>query len=192
MANKTIGGLNALAGSLSGAFFVEVEDESGNSVKVSLATMKTFVNTDPTVAPSSEPWRGARVRFSTGWTYTSNSVSLVAWDAADVDTDSIWSGGAPTRLTVPTGVTKVILRANLRLPSGGSTCHISLLKNGAVVDGMFSTRVTAPANGDLNGTSAVLSVTGGDYFEVQLISNSGQSMAVDARNWFEMSIVEAV
>src|SRR5688500_15940146 len=78
-------------------------------------------------------WQGATLRR------TSNLAGLttgaaIAWSSAIRDTDSFWSAGAPTRITIPPGVAKVRLSGSLAfeaLTVAGSVAAIPL-KNGLV------------------------------------------------------------
>lgn len=94
-----------------------VVDASGNSRKLTMAELKTLVNTDPSIVPSNLPYRGARVRRTANLNIANSTSVSVSWqsDAAPEarDTDGIWNIGSPTRLVVPTGVTKVRLQANI-------------------------------------------------------------------------------
>lgn len=192
MANKEIAALGA-AGTLGGAELVHVVDADGNSVKLTLAALKTFINTNPSVVPSAMPWRGARVRRTTNFPLTANVVYMLPWETADLNTNSIYSGAAVTRLTVPTGVTKVRLTHNIRFDiSAAALRHMAVFKNGVPVHGMSAVRYGSIASNinDFNGTSAVLEVSPGDYFELQVISTNSVSILASERTWFEMTVVE--
>lgn len=186
MTNKTVPQLTA--GTLSADGVMHFVDADGNSRKITLADLKTFINTDPTVVPSSEPYRGARVRRTSNLSITANTVTVVTWQAADRDTDSIWSAGAPTRLTVPTGVTKVRLSAQLRYAASASV-FVLIGKNGDTPNG--AVRVNATGTG-LFGATDVLDVVAGDYFECSAFSaGSSPSVTADYSTWFAMQIIEA-
>lgn len=189
--------------SLDGAygFYIVTVDGGGNPVQsgfVTLDTLKTFINTDPTVIPSSNPWRGCRVNLTATQSIANAAFATVSWQAEDVDTDSIWSIGSPTRLTVPTGVTKVRLTTSLNFDySTTGNRAVSLRKNGTTVNGGFGAQAPAPSSTlnftAVNAASSVLSVTAGDYFELRVAQTSGGALNLlnDARTWFEMEILEA-
>lgn len=189
MVAKTISELTA-AGTLGGTELFVITDGDGNSRKVTLDELKTFINTDPTVVPSSVPYSGARVVRTSD--VGISGVLVVAWQSEERDTDSFWSAGAPTRLTVPTGVTKVKVSASARLTGSGVLLQAAFLKNGAASAGLGTQSGTVQ---DIFVGSDVLDVVAGDYFEVQLFTGSGATVEATtsgiARTWFAMEVIEA-
>ena len=200
MADKDLTALSSV-GALGGTELFYVVDADGNSRKLTLADLKTFINTDPTVVPSSQPWRGCRA-YRTSNTTGVTTGSAISWNASTLDTDSIWSSGAASRLTVPSGVTKVRLFWSVAyeaLLTAGSV-FARPQKNGAA----FGTTehygsdigrqgTTGFNDNTSHGFSGVLSVVGGDYFELLAIfSMTGQDQIIsERRTWFEMEIIEA-
>lgn len=197
MADQELGDLPA-AGALDGTVLLYIVDQDGNSRRVTLAELKTFVNTDPTIVPSSEPWRGARVRRSSNvtgitWPY------IVSWNSEVEDTHGFWSAGAPTRLTVPAGVTRVRLRANVEIEAGalaGGT-FVSILKNGAAFNGQGALGLRQSASGFTANGGHVHTwsdpCVAGDYYELR-INNTGMSgideVVSSTFTWFEIEVVE--
>jgi hypothetical protein len=105
-----------------------------------------------------------------------SSSYLVAWDAADYDTDSFWSGGSPTRLTIPSGVTKVRLAGGIHLTSDGVAMFTTLSKNGstAFAGNPIQWVDSALPNGQ-SITSPALAVTAGDYFHKDAVARRARS-----------------
>lgn len=196
MADKTLTELTDV-GTLSGTQLLYIVDDDGNSRQVTLADLKTFINTDPSIVPSSEPFRGALVYRSSVLSIANASTTVTTWNAEDYDTDSIWSAGAPTRLTVPTGVTKVRLVTQAFLPNATYTSVVlAILKNGGAnsltVPGLGTTRLVPGAEIiRLQCSSAVITVTAGDYFESQIFQTSGAARDLQINSWFSMEIIEA-
>lgn len=197
MANKQISELTAVGG-MDGTELFHLIDASGNSRKVTLDELKTFVNTDPSIVPSSAPYRGARA-YRTANLNISNGVSTaISWmsDAAPDgrDTDGIWNIGSPNRLVVPTGVTKVRLAANLSWANNSTGFRSTwMMKNGATFHGRPLDVRVGNSTTSLNIATAVIDVTSGDYFELWVYQNSGSTLALSATQdmWFAMDIVEA-
>lgn len=189
--------------SLDGAygFYVVTVDSEGAPLQsgfVTLDTLKTFINTDPSVVPSSNPWRGCRVSLTADQSIASgSSFSTVSWQTAEIDTDEIWSIGAPTRLTVPIGVTKVRVSINLLWALNGTGLRfVTTRMNGSTQPGAASTVApgSSTSQSSISASSAVMEVSAGDYFELRVAQNSGSALniqAPDGRTWFEMEIVEA-
>lgn len=184
-------------------FYVVTVDSEGVPVQsgfVTLATLKTFINTDPSVVPSSNPWRGALVYKTSAASVANNTAFNVPFDTENYDTDSIWSIGSPTRLTVPTGVTKVRLSGLAYWPAAAGSASISIIKNGATAAdayvGQGSFRVASASSSPLGpvrvqAQTAVISVTAGDYFEMRVVQIFGSTTNLEANSWFQMEILEA-
>ncbi len=190
MADKNTSALTA-AGALGGTELIHLVDASGNSRKLTLSALKTFINTDPTTVPSSVPYRGARVKRTNNLAITSGVSTVVAWEAKDRDTDSIWSAGAPTRLTVPTGVTKVRLRGAARWAASGAVRQILFAKNGSSAFA-GNAALNVPSSQDLAVQTDVLDVVAGEYFEMTLFHSDGAAATLSAhdRTWFALEIVQ--
>lgn len=170
---------------------------SGVNYRVAADAIKAFVNTDPSVVPSSNPWRGALVRRTsdaTGltWPY------VAAFQEAVLDSDAFWSVGQPTRLTVPAGITKVRISAFVNfeaLTTAGSVfCGIN--RNGAGlgpvgVSASVRHGATGFSNNGNNIISPVVEVVAGDFFELSCnVSMSGQDQ-VRAGTWMMLEVIEA-
>ena len=132
-------------------------------------------------------FNGALVHLTGNITSPNNTTATISWDASVYDTDSWYNHGAqPTRLTVPTGVSYVVLSANIRLNSP-ATMELILIKNGAqVVDAGFNPNSTALS---LNATSGPIPVTPGDYFEFVLYTSSPQTIDSTKPQWFSIEQV---
>ena len=193
MTNKKIPELDAV-GLLGGTEQLHLVDADGNSRKVTLADLKTFINTDPTVVPSSVPWRGARVRRTSNFSLSSGTGTIVPHQEASEDTDNFWSAGASTRLTIPSGVTRVILSAGVRFNSSAGLIDLHIYKNGAEFNGMPRTRLDTNAVIPwLSIKSCAIPVVAGDYFEVRVIrgGGSGSEITADEGTWFAIEVIEA-
>lgn len=118
--------------------------------------------------------------------------------AAEVyDTDSIYDSGAPTRLSVPSGVTKVRLKGQMlhsTTGTSGSFNGLSINKNGvaAYPGAPWAMAELTSSVGRVQIASPVLVVVGGtDYFELIYQSETDTSIVLLASyTWFEMEIIE--
>lgn len=142
-------------------------------------------------------FRGALVKKAADQTtanYTAGAA--VAWDAETYDTDSIHDNSTNnSRLTVPSGVTKVRLNATvvIDLVTTGLYTTLIIRKNGSnAYDGAGSC-INLADNfnvGRLNVTTAVLSVSSGDYFEAYVLIQTDTSVTiVAAQSSFSMEII---
>lgn len=138
-------------------------------------------------------FRGALVWRSTTQSFSAITYGVMSWDTADYDTDSIWSAGNPTRLTVPSGVTRVRLVANFE-HSNTSNVLIEFRKNqttaGAATryPGLAATAVSATYNTWINLVSPVLTVTAGDWFDLGVNCNNAGSAQIKS-TWMAMEII---
>lgn len=206
MANKQLYELTDIGSpGLSGDMIMYLVDADGSpegdSRKVTLDELKTFINTDPTVVPSSVPWRGARVYRTTNLTGIPTGTAIT-WQASAIDTESIWSVGAPTRLTVPTGVTKVRLFGGAQFETGGTagTVGLSINKGGSAMGApnhygrdTFRSGTTGFTTNRAHIFTSVLEVTAGQYFELlaQISMTGIDEVLASEATFFEMEILEA-
>jgi hypothetical protein len=190
------GGVGLTSGEVASAQGLYVVDASGNSRFVSFANLKTAINTDPTVVPASEPLIGARALLTGTVTPPNTSENAIAWQSVSTtgfDTNSFWSAGAPTRFTIPAGVTKVMLFAGLRA-TGGSAVSISLaIRKGGTTQIATNSMDSGFVNQTLTSASGPLIVAAGDYFEATYVFSSVTSKAIqnEERTFFSIVALEA-
>ena len=133
-------------------------------------------------------FRGALTKLTADEAVATNIV--VPWDDVTYDTDSIWSSGASSRLTVPAGVTKVKLRAAAHWAASTAFRTAVIIKNGdefSDQEGLPKEQTETDRAG-MSLSSAVLDVIAGDYFELKLITGTGMD-AIVAKTWMSMEIV---
>lgn len=197
MADKEISDLIA-AGGLDGTEEIHIVDALGNSRKLDLAALKTFINTDPSVVPSSEPWRGARVSRASDITGATWPL-LVPWSVEDEDTDGFWSLGDPTKLVIPAGITRVRLLAAVQLEDLGAAGSIfaTIYKNGAAFPGCAIDNKrqsnTGFTNNNVQVMTADIPVVTNDFFQVRLnVNMTGQDQVrFGVGTFFALTVVEA-
>jgi hypothetical protein len=200
MPDKSIPELTAQSG-LDGTEQFHIVDASGNSRRLTMADLKVFVNTDPSIVPSSQPFRGARAYRTTDATGVASGTAIV-WQAEAYDTDGFWSVGAPTRITIPAGVTKVRLfwSVDYEVLTSAGTVGSFVRKNGTTLtapDALGSSDArsgTIGANSNRSiGFTGVCSVASADYFELFAsfdMANQDQVRA-GSRSFFEIEVLEA-
>jgi hypothetical protein len=143
---------------------------------------------------------GARCHPTADQNYTTlNAWDTIRFSAADRNPGGLyWSAGAPNRLTVPTGVTKVRLSFSGRVDTSDAipaTNQFTIWKNGSAtlllgtstenldVDGYTTNTVTTQTD--------VLDVVPGDYFEAKYFSNATFTLDATAnQTWFAMEVLE--
>lgn len=164
-----------------------------HTIKIQAADALTAVNTSfgrrvlsvyaMNIIAGSPAFRGCLVKKSADQTADFSAGVAIPWDVEDYDTDTIHDNVTNnTRFTVPSGVSKVELSANLFVVGAGSSDVLALFrKNGSTsYTGSTLIRVHADSAGEavLNLKSPVLTVTPGDYFEVVLQIPSDTSSTI--------------
>ncbi len=139
---------------------------------------------------TSSPFRGALVY---GVSALNGSLQFLY---EEYDTDAIHSG-ASDRLVVPDGVTKVRLKAQIYAPGNMANTRILIRKNGSPENYRGEANCIFPQTASSTPITKlletpVLSVSGGSYFDVYVLSD-GAVVTADATGfywWFTMEIVE--
>jgi hypothetical protein len=190
MADSKISGLT-LAEALTGAELIPIV-QGGATVHVALTDLAAWVKTAQSIVPANIPYRGARVKLAADYTPSGTGFVVMPWGAEDRDTDDIWAIAAPTRLVVPSGVTKVSLSAYIRSPNGPSGRYAFFKKNGAYFIGGGGIGSSGQSY-DLNMATSVISVVPGDYFELELFGSAslvGAGLSDGLGTWFELAVRE--
>lgn len=159
------------------------------------------------LAPPPASGAGARgaLAFGNSNQSTANTVELtVLLDSEAYDTDTVHSTSVNTsRLTVPSGVTKIRLTAQIQFAgnSTGVTRRLRITKNGGG-GGIDANRDTylpvieAAAAGTpdplgIQIVTGVIETVATDFFEMKVLQNSGGALNLLAdMYWFEMEILE--
>lgn len=187
MADKKISDFTA-SSSIAAGDLVEIETAGGNSRKVT--------GTNAALSFQNLAFRGALVKKSTNQTganYT--GAPAIGWDAETYDTDGFHSNVSNTsRITIPSGVTKVRLAAAVTMQNVTADVWIRLFmgKNGGSdFDGEGrQTLESGQTTPFLSCVSAVVDVTAGDYFEVFLQIETDTSIDVVAtQSWFSVEVI---
>lgn len=148
----------------------------------------------PSGSASSVAFRGTKVRKAanqTGANYTAGV--MVAWDSEDYDTDTFHDNVTNnSRLTIPSGVTKVRVSAAFVLANVTTSeqTRIELFKNGTSLDGGDQIGASIDT-ARIMGFSLDLLVAAGDYFEVKLTQQSDASIdIIAARSCFAIEVLD--
>jgi hypothetical protein len=132
-------------------------------------------------------YRGAVVTKSTGQSVTSNTTTILSFDQEDHDIGG-WHDNSVnnSRLTVPSGVSLVRLSGNIQGPSTSTQFLIAVQKNGSGFAGQYNCDVEYSISRVrfVNGISAPIAVTPGDYFEQTAYSGTSQTLPSSNNMWF--------
>jgi hypothetical protein len=142
------------------------------------------------LAAPSLAYRGCAVYNTTNQTFA--IATALSFDSEIIDTDSIHASPS-SRMTVPTGVTRVRLFGKVGWSDVGGTTSLvmSVTKNGGQSVTPIAQSVAfagISAGSDIQISTVVIVCTAGDYFELQ-ISPARSFTAVATETWFEMQIL---
>ena len=140
-----------------------------------------------------EEYSGALVKLKENQPFDSNTYAMAIWGGAIYNTDGYWDPENPTRLTVPKGVTKVKVLASILWESNNDGFRqLRLKKNGNYTYGLPYVRYQAVSTSGATGTSSVIEVEEGDYFELDVVQTSGKSITLreDPYTWMSIEAVE--
>lgn len=181
---------------LDGSELVAVHQE-GRLVRIPLADLAQWIKTAESIVPASEPFEGVLLRRTSDLAAVTWPV-VVPWQEAEYDTDSFWSAGAPTRITIPAGVSKVRLFGQIAATAfaQAGSLHGLINKNGSSFEfsGEVSVRSGATGFGTNNVavSTPVVPVEAGDYFELRANRANLASMTdvIVTRTFFGLEVVE--
>src|SRR5699024_8016537 len=140
-----------------------------------------------------EEYSGALVKLKENQPFDSNTYAMAIWGGAIYNTDGYWDPENPTRLTVPKGVTKVKVLVSILWESNNDGFRqLRLKKNGNYTYGLPYVRYKAVSTSGATGTSSVIEVEEGDYFELDDVQTSGKSITLreDPYTWMSIEAVE--
>jgi hypothetical protein len=195
--SKTIDQLDPAA-ALAGTEAIHIV-QNGKSVRVTLAALAQHIKVAQTIVPASEPFRGALLRRTSNLTSVSFP-AFIPWQQAAYDSDSFWSAGAATRITIPAGVTKVRITGSARLnpaaEAGGLSCRV--WRNGSEFE--FSASIVQ-RQGEIGFTdnalatfTPVVPVVAGDYFELRVnkdvMASVTSVLSSNTATFFSVEVIE--
>lgn len=130
------------------------------------------------------PIRGTLLSLSANESIPNSSNTTVDWGAATYDHVSGWAASPnPSRITTPSWANWAILSCNVMWANNSTgDRHITMRKNGSSFAGMVEDRISSPGLARQTGSSALVSVSSGDYFELIVFQSSGGSLDLQAND----------
>ena len=176
-------------------------DAGGTLVVAGATTLAVATATDLsfTGTPGGKlAFRGALVSKSADQSLNNSQITAITFDTEIYDTSAIHDTiTANTRLTVPSGVTRVKLSAKAMFATNGTGARIAWIYKGgtSAYPGSAHVSVTPVSSGttDIVLESPVLTVVAGDYFELYCVQYSGGLLSVLGSanyTWLAMEIIE--
>jgi hypothetical protein len=155
------------------AIDIEAPGGSAAELKAALAALLQF--------------RGAKVKLTADDTAqnVSGGDTAISFDAAVFDTDSFWSAGTPTRLTIPAGVAYVELvgqvSVTLSTADTGFFVNIFHRNSGGTLLRNLGPRQVEMGNSSrqLQACTGPIAVSAGDYFELTVREETDNSITIE-------------
>jgi hypothetical protein len=155
------------------------------------------------IAMGGTPWVvGALVHQTAPQTVPNNTTTALTFGASTYNNHTCWAIGNPTRLTVPANVSYIKLCGNVQFASvtaPDAAFVLLFIKNGgASTYGASRAVIIGGANAELyelNISSPPIPVSPGDYFELNVVQQSGGNLDTNYTStpfgtWFAMEIVQ--
>lgn len=128
----------------------------------------------------------ALVRLSNSIAFSTRQTIVIPWQSEVVDTDNFWTVSDPTKLTVPSGMTLVQVRANSSHGSAYDQIVAYILKNGGTFVGYPHHHQTSNYKDSVPVVSAVVEVSPGDYFTHVILREDSGTMLANQESWFSI------
>ncbi len=138
-------------------------------------------------------FEGAMTKMNSNISLANNTILVVPWEGTLYNTSGFWDPTSPTRLTVPYGVRKVRIAANVLWQSNNTgTRLLRIKKNGLYTAGLPYEIKNSSSTSGHNATSGVIEVEEGDYFELEVNQLSGANLdfRADPYTWMSIEVVE--
>jgi hypothetical protein len=140
--------------------------------------------------------KGVLLKKSLAQSIANNAPTMVSWDGEIYDDSNFFDIASPTKIIIPDGVSKVILKANSAW-DGNVTGYrsIQIIKNGDS-NGEYMrsvvTRIADTVRSNSNIVTPIMNVVQGDYFELLVLQTSGNALNFtnNFNSWFSLEVVK--
>jgi hypothetical protein len=135
--------------------------------------------------------RAARLTRATAQSINNVAVTPVSWSTATFDLGGFWNAGAPTRLTIPAGVSLVRVTGQSDWISNlTGERYISITRNGGAIP-LAIDRRSSPSMTEANFSTGPVQVAAGDYFEMSAYQTSGGALNFNnaPAAWFSIEVL---
>lgn len=163
------------------------------SIKNRLTELENNSNNAETIVSERGEHIGAMIQLEENVIIPMRKYMPIPWSKVAYNNAEFWDSSNPTRLVVPKGITKVRISGNVLWDSNATGQRmLRILKNGTYSVGLPYTRDVAISTAPQNGTSGVIPVKEGDYFEFEAFQDSegDRQFRADPYTWFSIEAVE--
>lgn len=177
---------------LGSVHFIDPPTATTQSAGDNSTKLATTAYVDTAVAGAGGAYSGAKVVRTTDQNVNDGAATtIVTWSSASRDTDSYWSGGSPTRLTIPsTGMYRIEAQVNL---SSAIWWIATIRLNGTDHIAGQMRNSTGSGGASCGRVSIEDSFTAGDYVELNVgVDGSGHKVLYDTtwRTWMTITRVK--
>lgn len=128
---------------------------------------------------------GCGAALSSAQTISDATTTAIAWPSPSFDPLGCYSGGSPTRLTIPNGIGFARFTGGLDWASSGDgERYADILKSGSVAVARTATWPVISVSQGQTLDTGWISVTPGDYFELRAFQSSGAGLDLAAFSTF--------
>lgn len=141
----------------------------------------TFLSYDSTTStglralrpPAGAPASGARVHRTSNQTIVASTLTAVAWQSEDFDTDGFWTVGAASRFTIPTDG-KYLIGANVLWDANTANARaVYVVKNGTTSTRLAGVQDLDAVASQTQHVTALLDLVATDYVEIYVYQGEG-------------------
>jgi hypothetical protein len=176
----------------------QAEAEAGTATTDRLWTAQRVAQAITALESAGAPGNGCKVHDASTQSISDNTYTAINFDTEAYDTNSYHDNVTNnTRITIPSGVTKVRLTGFVTWPANGSSYRLIKIRkggsDGAIDDAvltyqpevfMSAANGTVPTQGMVI-DSGIITVAATDYFELMCYQNSGGPLSLPAyQSWF--------
>lgn len=141
------------------------------------------------------PGKCAMVTLNANQSIINNTATFPTWNTVNYDEMGFFNGGSPTQFTIPSGVSKIVIRGQVMWDVNATgTRTVDILKNGASFAGRSVNIVNAASSGNTfqEITTPPIPVVAGDRLQLWLTQTSGAALNIvnDQRTWFSIQVIE--
>jgi len=133
-------------------------------------------------------FQGCSVQRTAGQGIGAGAETAIIWQTPIIQTVPIFSAGQPTRLTVPTNVNMVNLKASVRSSAAVNGLQFLLIRNQAAAL-LGAQSVTQNATVNLQCETGPIYVTPGDWFDCRVFLGAAGTISGVVQTWFSMEIL---
>jgi hypothetical protein len=127
------------------------------------------------------------LRILAAQSIANNTFQTLNWDHVETDPSGMYTGGAPSRITVPVDGVYIVNHV-LTYAGMGSGVNVAgiLLRNGVGYQQLYG-ESSAPVAVNENGGTALIQASAGDYLQLQAFQQSGSSQALELSGYIQSS-----